>query len=135
MIAVLIVFADQITKFFINSGINLGQSIPLINNIIHITLVHNRGAGFGILQGQRVFFIIFSIVILGAIIYSWKKIPKNAGIPLGLILGGIVGNLIDRVVLGYVIDFIDFRIWPVFNVADSAVTIGVIWLIIYLWKT
>ena len=93
-------------------------------------------AGFGILQNQRWFFVVFSIVVLIAIIWKWSKIPSGKGyyIPLGLIIGGILGNLYDRIFLGYVIDFIDFRVWPVFNAADSALTIAVVWLVIYLWK-
>ena len=80
--------------------------------------------------------IVFSLLILVVLVYKWKKIPKsvNVSVPLGLILGGLIGNLIDRAFIGYVTDFIDFRIWPVFNVADSCITIGVIWLVIYLWK-
>lgn len=133
-IALVIIVLDQITKYLFSVYMKLNQSIPLLGNILHFTFVHNQGAGFGILQGQRVFFIIFSLIVLGAVIYSWKNIPKEVSIPLGLIIGGLVGNLLDRAIFGYVVDFIDFRIWPVFNLADSAITIGVIWLVIYLWK-
>ena len=72
--------------------------------------------------------------MLIGLIYKWKRIPKNVGVPIGFIIGGLLGNLIDRIFLGHVVDFIDFRIWPVFNAADSAITIAVIWLIIYLWR-
>ncbi len=134
-IAIAVLLLDQFTKF-LAARLNLGESVPLIQNILHLTLVHNRGAGFGILQGQRIFFIAFSLVVLGALIIRWKKIPEDikAAIPLGLIIGGILGNLIDRIYLGYVIDFIDLRVWPVFNIADSAISIAAIWLIFYLWK-
>lgn len=134
LVACLILVIDQIVKQLLNRRMELGDSVPLIKNVLHISLVHNRGAGFGILQGGRLFFIIFSFLVLGYIIYKWKHIPKDAAIPLGLILGGLFGNLIDRIFFGYVIDFIEFRIWPVFNVADSAITIGVIWLYVQVKK-
>ena len=134
IIAFSIILIDQIIKLFVKQ--NLKDSIPIIKNIFHLTLVYNQGAGFGILHGQRIILILFSLIIFAGIIYKWNKIPEKKGIsiPLGLLLGGLVGNLIDRILRGYVIDFLDFRIWPVFNLADSAITISVIWLIIILWK-
>lgn len=136
IIATTILVLDRISKLLISNTLSLAQSIPLINNILHFTLVHNTGAGFGILKGQRIFFIIFSIIVLAIVIKKWKKIPsdKNIAIPLGLILGGLFGNLFDRVFFGHVIDFIDFQVWPVFNIADSAITVAAVWLAIYLWK-
>lgn len=139
LIAVGIVILDRITKY-LASEMQPGQSIPLIKNIVQLTLVHNTGGGFGILKGYRIFFVVFSIIVLFVMIYKWKKIPEklNITVPLGLILGGTVGNLIDRIFQGYVIDFIDIGInslrWPAFNAADSGITIGVVWLVIYLWK-
>ncbi|MCK5283006.1 MAG: signal peptidase II [Nanoarchaeota archaeon] len=135
-IALVIITLDRATKYIIESLMEINQSIPLIDNFLHLTLIHNKGAGFGILQGQRLFFIIFSLIVLAVVIHKWKEIPQNINItfPLGMILGGLIGNLIGRIFLKYVIDFIDFRIWPIFNIADSAITIGVIWLVIYLWK-
>ena len=136
IIAVIVIILDQLSKYLFKLYISVDQSIPIIKNIFHLTLVHNTGAGFGILQDARIFLIIFSLGVLIGIIWKWDKIPKekSASIPLGLILGGLAGNLIDRCLLGYVIDFLDFRIWPVFNIADSCITIAVVWLVIYLWK-
>jgi signal peptidase II len=133
IIAFSIIALDQISKYFFSWLLKAHE--VMLFPFLYLNLVRNKGAGFGILQNQRVFFIIFSLIILGAIIYKWKKIPseKNVSIPLGLITGGLIGNLIDRLFFGYVTDFIDFRIWPVFNFADSAISIGVIWLIIYIW--
>jgi signal peptidase II len=76
------------------------------------------------------------MIIIIALIWKWKKIPseKKIAIPLGLVIGGFIGNLIDRAFLGYVTDFIFLNHWPVFNVADSCITIGVFWLVIVLWK-
>lgn len=134
-VAFIVVFFDQMTKLVLEPILSKG-SIPIIENIIHFTLVYNKGAGFGIFQGQRIFFIVFSLAILAILFYNWRKIPKdrNILIPTGLILGGLLGNLIDRMIYGYVIDFIDLQVWPVFNIADSAITAGAIWLVIYLWK-
>lgn len=122
-----ILVLDQASKFFITSNLSLHQSTPLIRGILHLTLVHNRGAAFGILRNQAPLFIITSLCAIILIVRDLKNsahhfIYKTA---LSLILGGALGNLIDRVCWGHVVDFIDFRVWPVFNVADSAITIGV----------
>ncbi|MBD3164555.1 signal peptidase II [Candidatus Woesearchaeota archaeon] len=132
-IALVIFISDRLTKHL---ALNIENTIPVVKNVFHLTLVCNTGAGFGILKGYRIFFIILSFAVLAIVAYKWKKIPedKNITIPLGLILGGLLGNLVGRIYPGYVIDFIDFRIWPVFNVADSAITIAAFWLIIYLWN-
>ena len=135
--ALIIVLIDQITKFLIKANFQLGQSLPLIKNIFHLTYIHNFGAGFGILQQKEWILIFISIIVIGAIFYYFDRIKDKElllQVLVGLILGGTIGNLIDRVAYGFVVDFLDFRIWPVFNVADSFVTIGVIGLIIYLWR-
>mgnify|MGYP001589980290 CR=1 FL=1 len=135
--ALLIIILDQLTKFLIKQKLQLSQSIPIIKNILHFTYITNTGSAFGLFKGFNLFFILFSIIVILAIFYFLKKI-KNKETTLqfsvGLLLGGTVGNLIDRLYYGAVIDFIDFRIWPVFNIADSAVTISVIFLIILLWE-
>jgi signal peptidase II len=135
-IGILIIISDQITKFLITKYMALHQSIPLIKNILHLTYIQNTGAGFGILKGSNTILIFTSLIIIGVILFNFKKIIKEkpVHIPIALILGGAIGNLIDRILIGHVIDFIDFRIWPAFNVADSAITIGAVWLIIYFWK-
>lgn len=121
---------DQLTKFLITKNLFQNQSIPIIKGIFHITLVHNRGAAFGILKNQIPLFIITSLFAIILIYFNLKenKQSKSYSIVLSLILAGALGNLIDRLFFGYVIDFLDFRIWPVFNVADSAITIGAILL-------
>lgn len=121
---------DQLTKFLITKNLFQNQSIPIIKGIFHITLVHNRGAAFGILKNQIPLFIITSLFAIILIYFNLKKNrqSKSYSIALSLILAGALGNLIDRLFFGYVIDFLDFRIWPVFNVADSAITIGAILL-------
>ena len=135
--AFLIVFLDQLTKFFIKNNFQLNQSTPIIKNILHITYITNTGSAFGLFKGLNWFFIFFSIIVISAIFYFINKIGNNEKmmqLSVGLVLGGTIGNLIDRIAYGAVIDFIDFRIWPVFNVADSAVTISVVLLITLLWK-
>jgi len=114
----------------------VSRSTPLIKNILHATYIQNTGAGFGILKGWNTILIFISLIIIGIILFYFDRIikEKSIHIPIALILGGAIGNLIDRIFLGYVIDFIDFRIWPAFNIADSCITIGALWLIIYLWK-
>ncbi len=130
IIVSIVLSLDQLTKFFITKNLLLNQSLPVIKGIFHITLVHNRGAVFGILKNQDPLFIFTSIFAIILVYYSLKKNiqQKTYTVSLTLILGGALGNLIDRLFFGYVIDFLDFRIWPVFNIADSAVTIGAILL-------
>jgi signal peptidase II len=134
-LAVLLV--DQLTKYLVVTNFFVGKSIPIIEDVFHLTYVRNQGAAFGIMQGQQLFFIVVTIAIIVAVIIFYKELPLHNimnRIALGLILGGAIGNLIDRIRLGYVIDFIDLRVWPVFNVADSAVVIAVVilsyWLLI-----
>ena len=121
--------ADRLTKYFIIKSLALGQSIKVVPNILHITLVFNDGAAFGVLRNCGPFFIIFSFSVIAFILLVVSRSSRMdwlAAASLALILGGASGNLIDRLKFGYVIDFLDFRIWPVFNIADSCITIGVI---------
>jgi signal peptidase II len=127
-----IIALDQLTKFLISKFMSLDQSIPVLGGFFRLTLVHNRGAAFGILKNQTPVFIGTSIFAVILIYIDLKKHksgkPSIYNIALNLILAGALGNLIDRIVFGHVIDFLDFRIWPVFNVADSAITIGALLL-------
>lgn len=136
-VAVLVVILDQLTKFLIKLSLQLNESVPIIKNIFHLTYVTNTGSAFGLFKGINPFFILFSIIIIVAIFYCLRKVVESEKLlqfAVGLLLGGTIGNLADRLFYGAVTDFIDFRIWPVFNVADSAVTISVMLLIILLWK-
>ena len=128
IIVIAILATDQLTKFFITKSLSLNQSLPVIKNVFHLTLVHNRGAAFGILKNQLPLFIATAVFAILLIFFNLKKNShqKLYGISLSLILAGAIGNLIDRIAFGYVIDFLDFRVWPVFNVADSAITVGAI---------
>ena len=131
LVSVSVILAlDQLTKFIINRLLLLHQSVPVIRGVFHLTLVHNRGPAFGILRNQLPFFIIVSFIAIILIIAGLKNSGKNKfplyKLSLNLMLAGILGNLIDRLLFGYVIDFFDFKVWPVFNIADSAITIGAI---------
>lgn len=128
IIVTAILFFDQLSKFILTRCLAQNQSIPVIGGVFHLTLIHNRGAAFGILKNQVPLFVITSIF---AVILIYLAIRKNShrklySLALCLILAGALGNLIDRLFFGYVIDFLDFRIWPVFNLADSAITIGAV---------
>ena len=130
-IVLIIVLNDQFTKFLIKY-FNPRTDI----NILKIHIVKNTGAGFGILQGKTHLLAIISLIVAIYIIIKYKDIPKEKKpqILFALLLGGIIGNLIDRLFRGYVIDFIDFGFWPSFNIADAAISISVISLIWYYWK-
>jgi len=139
----LVLLIDQVTKAAISSKLFLGESIPIIKGILHVTFVKNTGAAFGLFKDSTYFFIavsIIAVVMIGIILLKAIRNGKfldnflcNFG--LILIMSGALGNLIDRVNLRYVIDFIDVRIWPVFNIADSAITIGTALLIFSFAKT
>jgi signal peptidase II len=125
------VVLDQITKLIVylnNPKIDL--------KLFEITFVKNTGAGFGILQGQTIWLVLISLAVVVTILLNYNKIAKMsyAQYLFALFLGGVIGNLIDRAFRGYVIDFINFRFWPAFNIADACISIAVIGLIIYFWK-
>lgn len=131
-----ILLLDQLTKFLVIRNLNLHESIPVFKGVISITLVHNRGAAFGIFKDKFYFFVVISVITIIAIYFILRKNKGNKlfSFSLSMILGGALGNLIDRVFSGHVIDFLDFHIWPVFNIADSAITLGTIilgWLVFF----
>lgn len=137
LIALFIIILDQITKWLIVTRMELHESIPIIDNFFAITSHRNKGAAWGILQGQMTFFYIITIIVVIGIIYMLHKHGKENklfAISFSVILGGAIGNFIDRLFRKEVVDFLDFIIFsydfPIFNVADSALTIGVILVII-----
>ena len=136
-IGILVFIIDQLVKHLVVSTMHLGQSLPVIKGIFHITYVLNPGAAFGMLEHQRWFFILVALaaVLLGAAFYKKRQQESflmRSG--AGLLLGGAVGNLADRIQSGLVVDFLDFRIWPVFNIADIAICAGAGILIFDIWQ-
>jgi signal peptidase II len=129
----IVAILDQMSKWWISTSIAYGESRPLIDGLLWLTNVHNKGAAFSILQGKSFFFIVTAAILLAAIIIyvHFYRPPRTLVFVMGLISGGAAGNLIDRLRLSYVIDFIDTRWWPVFNIADIAIVIGGILFIIY----
>lgn len=130
-----IVILDQITKYLAYVYLQPQATIPIINKFFYLTYVENRGAAFGILQNKVwLLSIITSIIILAALYYIYKtpQIGNVTRYSVALIIAGAIGNLIDRIRLGYVIDFFDFLVWPVFNIADSSVVVGTIILVFIL---
>lgn len=131
------IFLDQLTKWLAVIYLEAVSTVPLWQDVLHLTYVQNEGAAFGIFSNQRWIFMVFStLAIVGLSIYLFRFSPKNAWIriPIAMIIGGGIGNMIDRILLGYVIDFIDFRLinFAVFNVADSFVTVGAFMIMGYL---
>jgi signal peptidase II len=134
VIAALAVALDQTVKFFIKK-FELGSDIA---DFGFFSLVHlnNYGAGFSIMQGKSWFFIVVALVFIFLIVLFYNRIEKKmlAQSGFALFLGGTISNLADRLSYGFVIDYFDFKIWPVFNIADSAITVGAVMIIIYYLK-
>ena len=136
MIAVVILL-DQVSKYIIRAGFQVGDSLPIIQDVFHITYVQNRGAAFSMFQNMHLLTIAFPcvcvVVCLVAMVYMRRKKERVLPYSLALIAAGGIANLIDRIYLGFVTDMFDFRVFPVFNVADIAVTCGcalaIIWVI------
>lgn len=136
VIIAVIITVDQLVKHIVQSNMQLNDTIPLVDGIFHLTYIHNYGAAFSILENKQVFLLILTgVVILGILIYMTvkrKTTPRLVMLSFALIVGGGAGNLVDRALRGYVVDFFDFRIWPIFNVADIAVVCGCILMVFYI---
>lgn len=134
--AILSLVADQLSKIWIRARLSEGESMALVPGWIHLDHVRNFGAAWGVLSGQKWLLIVFTVVVIGTIVASAREVAargKLASLGFGLILGGAVGNLTDRILFGHVTDFFDLdtplavlQTFPVFNVADSALTVGVV---------
>ena len=131
-LAALVVIVDQLTKRVAEDRLRSERAVPVVDDLLRLTYVQNRGAAVGLLQDQTTFFVFVGILVIGVIAASYRYLPRSGfrlHLALGLQLGGAIGNLLDRIRQGYVVDFVDFGYranwWPVFNVADSAIVIGV----------
>lgn len=136
IIAFFFFIIDLISKQVIANVINLGDSIQVIKNFFYITFVKNTGAAWSILEDHRILLLIITVIVLFIINKYMNNVvlTKLENISYGIIIGGIIGNLFDRLFFGYVIDFLDFKIfgynYPVFNLADSFIVIGILIMII-----
>lgn len=130
-VAAVVLLADQITKYLVLRNLALGEMwnpIGFLRPFVSVTRVSNTGAVFGLFRDYGLFFALVAVVVVVAIIAFYRYLPPRQGLlrlSMGLQLGGALGNLVDRVRVGSVVDFIDFKIWPVFNLADMAIVSGV----------
>ncbi len=140
-VALLIFLVDQGSKYLVLRNLRWGEPwnpITSLKRLVSLTLVTNTGAAFGLLPDQGTLLAIVAIVVVVAILLYERHIPRGQPwlrIALGMQLGGAAGNLLDRLHYGHVIDFIDFKVWPIFNLADSAVVVGVCILALYFWRS
>ncbi|MFQ5812388.1 MAG: signal peptidase II [Anaerolineae bacterium] len=139
-VAVLTLVIDRISKWVVMASLRPGESwnpVAALERWVSLTYVTNTGAAFGLFPDHGVIFMVIAVVVIAAIIFYYRYLPGDqwlVQISLGLQLGGALGNLVDRLRYGHVIDFIDFKVWPVFNVADSSLFIGVVILAFYLLR-
>src|SRR3989338_11263665 len=134
LISLLVLSVDQITKILVRTGIKEGTSVEIIPKILYFTHATNTGASFSMLTNYCFLLTIIAVLVIIGIFVFYKKIPFQYRTAAALILGGTAGNLIDRLQYGTVTDFINVQIWPIFNIADSAITIAAILLILIVWK-
>ena len=134
LLAAGIIIIDQIVKYAVRTFMYLGESIPIIEDVFHLTYVQNRGAAFSILSGSRIFLIAVPLIAIAVAIWYLER-HKSAhwtlALSLSMIIAGGLGNLIDRIALGFVTDMFDFHFWPVFNIADISVCVGAGFLVLY----
>lgn len=127
----ILIFIDQITKYLIDTNLILNKQYPIIKGFLNITSAHNYGAAFSILTGNTILLILISIITL---YYLYKYLKNKTKLYKYILFAGIIGNLIDRLFLGYVRDFLDFKIinynYPIFNISDIFICIGILLLII-----
>lgn len=137
LIGLAVLAIDQLTKYLVVTGMQEGESIPVLGKYFMLTSHRNSGAAWGMFQGQMLFFYLVTLLVLGILVYVYVKEAKGntlLQLALTLLLAGALGNFIDRILFQEVVDFIDVLIvfydFPIFNIADSALTIGVILMIL-----
>jgi signal peptidase II len=139
-VAIIVLVIDQISKRLVMNSLRPGESwnpVAALERWVSLTYVTNTGASFGLFPGYGTVFMAISLVVIMAIVFYYRHLPGEKWLiqaSLGLQLGGGLGNLSDRILHGHVIDFIDFKVWPVFNVADSSLFIGVVILAFHLLR-
>ncbi|CAD2076747.1 Lipoprotein signal peptidase [Jeotgalicoccus aerolatus] len=142
IVGIIVLAIDQLTKFLVATQMSLGESIPVIGEYLKITSHRNSGAAWGMFEGRMLFFYIITVAVLVFLIYFYKTEAKNnllMQVGITLLMAGALGNFIDRLLFQEVVDFVDVLIinydFPIFNVADSALTVGVIILLIEVFIT
>lgn len=140
MLTMVFIFFDLVSKYLIDNFFSVVESTSIIKNFFYITKVYNDGASWNFLSGNRIILIIITIILLVILLLYQNKFKNNFRniLAFGMLYGGIIGNLINRITDGYVIDFLDFKIfgydYPVFNLADIFIVIGIFFLIIAIYK-
>lgn len=137
MIAGSVLLLDQLVKFVVQHKMQEGLSIPVLPGIFHITYILNPGAAFGLFEEQQWLFILVAVLLVAGVAVLFRQLlqqPPVMRFGAALLVGGALGNLIDRIRLGKVVDFLDFRIWPIFNVADIAICVGVGFILLAMFK-
>ena len=135
LIVIIWLVLDQVSKYYVMNHFAIGESVSVIQNVFHLTYIINRGAAFGMLANQRWFFLVVAFILIIVYAIYHKKVnrgPISLRIGSALLISGAIGNGIDRYVLHGVVDFFDFRIWPIFNVADIGICVGVAFIIYHL---
>ncbi|MFA5840607.1 MAG: signal peptidase II [Candidatus Margulisiibacteriota bacterium] len=128
-LAAIVFFIDHFLKNMVQHAMQVGQSIPVLDGIVKLTYVRNTGAAFSLFTGYSAYLVVIGVLATAVILYFHFKVPRRhiySQIALAFILGGSIGNLFDRISLGFVVDYIDFGFWPVFNLADIMINVGVI---------
>ena len=141
ILSIIFIIIDQVSKIIVVNNLTNNKSIEVIKSFFYLTYTNNKGAAFSILTGRRILLILVALVVIGVLIYYVRKNKiegKVNKIALSLVIGGSIGNLIDRILRGAVVDFIDVKIFgynfPIFNLADAFIVIGVFLLIIEMFR-
>ena len=141
ILSIIFIIIDQVSKIIVVNNLTNNKSIEVIKSFFYLTYTNNKGAAFSILTGRRILLILVALIVIGVLIYYVRKNKiegKVNKIALSLVIGGSIGNLIDRILRGAVIDFIDIKIFgynfPIFNLADTFIVIGVFLLIIEMFR-
>jgi len=137
-VILLVLLADQVSKYVVHTTMIHGASVVIIPSVLSLTCVYNSGAAFGLFAEKTGYLIVLTVILILGVIIGYRKLPLKRPLVLygvAFIVGGGLGNLLDRLRHGYVVDFFDLHFWPVFNLADVAIVVGAGLLFLDLWLT
>ena len=141
ILSIIFIIIDQVSKLIVINTLSKTKSVEVIKSFFYLTYTNNKGAAFSILTGRRILLILVALIVIGVLIYYVRKNKiegKVNKIALSLVIGGSIGNLIDRILRGAVVDFLDFKIfgynYPIFNLADTFIVLGVFLLLISMFR-